>query len=391
MAIIKSLVDTDLYKLSMQRAVLERYNGVPVTYKFINRRPEGRFNDAFAKAFAEELKAMGRLFIQPVEIDFLMDRCPYLGKEYLRYLMDYHFNPREVRYEFKDGELQLEISGCWDRVILWEVPLMALISELYFIHCDREWTPVGQEEKVRSKAETLRNVSFADFGTRRRRSLAIQNLVVDSLCQTKVAGICPHFVGTSNVYLACLHNTKAIGTMAHEWIMGVSAMEGLRHANRHAMRIWSEVYKGDLGIALTDTYGLGAFLNDFDVYQAKLFDGVRHDSGSPDDFAELVIQAYHARGIDPRTKTIVFSDGLDAAKAAELQAKYGRDIKLSFGIGTNLTNDFEGSRALNMVIKMTSCNGLPVVKLSDVPEKATGDRDALRVARWTFFGIPLDT
>jgi len=180
-----------------------------------------------------------------------------------------------------------------------------------------------------------------------------------------------------------LGEVKPIGTMAHEWIMGVSALEGLRHANRFALHKWKDVYKADLGIALTDTFGSDAFWEDFDLELAKVYDGVRHDSGDPLIFGEMAIKHYESLGIDPKSKTIVFSDGLNVDKALEIQKFFEGRIKTSYGIGTHFTNDFE-TPALSMVIKLRSIDGIPVVKLSDESGKETGDERALEIANWTF-------
>jgi nicotinate phosphoribosyltransferase len=226
--------------------------------------------------------------------------------------------------------------------------------------------------------------SFAEFGTRRRRSYAIQDKVIQAF-QTYGG-----FNGTSNVHFAMKYNLKPIGTMAHEWIMGVSALEGLRHANFHALQNWVRVYNADLGIALTDTFGTPAFFKNFNMRLAKLYDGVRHDSGDPFEFADKVIEHYKSLGIDPMSKVIVFSDGLNVEKCLEIAKYCNGKIRFSFGIGTHFTNDFEGSPALNMVIKIWMCDGVHVVKLGDGTGKTMGDPDAVRVAQWTFLDTPLD-
>lgn len=388
-SVINSLLDNDLYKFTMQKAVLAYCPGTPVSYVFNNRRPEGRFNEEFIYSFHAQLERMADLKLTPDEHDFLADRCPFLGKSYLAFLKTFRFKPEEVKARLNKGELELSIHGPWESTILWEVPLMAMISELFFVHCDKDWVFAEEHQKKRymNKALTLDPCHFADFGTRRRRSYAAQDLVLKT---QKSLGYAHQFVGTSNVHFAHRYGFRPIGTMAHEWIMGVSALEGLRHANRHALKIWSKVFDGDLGIALTDTYGTDAFFEDFDGYLARLFDGVRHDSGDPEIFARKVIAHYKKLGIDPKTKTIVFSDGLNAESARKLYDALAHLVKMSFGIGTSFTNDF-ATKPLNMVIKMASCGGVPVVKISDVPTKAIGDKDALRVARWTFFGTALDS
>jgi nicotinate phosphoribosyltransferase len=355
------MLDNDMYKFTMQKAVLGYKQGVPVQYVFNNRRPEGKFNMRFYDAFRTELDNMRQVRLVPEELNWFGAQCPFLGHDYLAYLHDYRYDPAEVDAKVHDGELELEINGTWERTILWEVPLMEL-----------------------RKAQMLQDCLWADFGTRRRRSYATQDLVVFA------SKGCDGFVGTSNVHLAHKHGVKPIGTMAHEWIMGISALEGLRYANRHALNIWKGIFKGALGIALTDTFGSAAFFEDFDLELAKLYDGVRHDSGDPLEFGKAVVEHYEGLGIDPSTKTIVFSDGLDPATADSIRRAFASIIRCSFGIGTNFTNDFEESQALNMVIKLFMCNGIPVVKLSDVITKQIGDQDALRVANWTFRGQALD-
>ena len=180
-----------------------------------------------------------------------------------------------------------------------------------------------------------------------------------------------------------------VGTMAHEYIMGISALRSLNYANREALKLWREYYKSSLMIALTDTYGTDAFLKDFDEDLANHYTGVRHDSGSPDIFTNKILRHYENLGIDPKTKTIVYSDSLDVNEAIRLQNYFGEKINIRFGIGTHFTNDFEGSKPLNMVIKLASVDGFPVVKLSDNPTKASGDAEAVRVAKWLFHRSPL--
>ena len=198
----------------------------------------------------------------------------------------------------------------------------------------------------------------------------------------------PGFLGTSNVHLAHAHDVQPVGTMAHEWIMAHSTLAGLRHANRFALKAWRKVYRGQLAIALTDTYTSEVFFRDFDFYYARVYDGVRQDSGPPLEFADQVVAHYKKLRIDPATKTIIFSDGLNAETAVRLKNHCGARIRCAFGIGTNLTNDFERSEALNIVIKLVGIDGVPVVKLTDDPAKATGPPDAIRAAKRALFGVP---
>lgn len=381
---IQSILDNDLYKLTMQQAVLAAAPDAEVVYKFTNRRPEKQVNKAMFSGIQQDIEQLAKLKMDEAELDWLARECPFLNPAYLQYLANYRFNPDELVLDHVDDELSLSIKGLWHSTIMWEVPLMAVISRNHFLHSDKSWnkkkTSQKQDAIALQKAKNLSDAGclWADFGTRRRRNYESQNRIVETHKNHK------GFIGTSNVHLACKHGVKPIGTMAHEWIMAGSVLWSLRHANRYALEEWGKIYQGQLGIALTDTFGTPAFFNDFDQRLAREYDGVRHDSADPFTFADQVIQRYRALGIDPASKTIVFSDSLNTELAIELQQFcYGR-IKCSFGIGTHFTNDYEDSPALNIVIKIAEINGVPVVKLSDDAGKATGDKNALRVAKWTF-------
>lgn len=387
---INSILDSDLYKYSQQQAVLEIFPNAEVEYVFSNRDLNMIFTAAAASEIRRRIDAMAALQLSPLEYEYIKG-LRFIKPMYAEYLRTYRFDPNEVHMELNTkGELSLSIKGKWHSTILWEVPLMAIISEVYFEMVDTDWSYEGQVEQAKQKAESLSEVcKFADFGTRRRRSYISQDIVVRTMSQTS------GFVGTSNVHFAMKYGVTPIGTVAHEWFMGVSALRGLRHANHNALYNWVKVYDADLGVALTDTYGTESFFGDFDLKLAKTFDGVRHDSGDPKEFVEKVIAHYKKLNIDPTTKTIVFSDGLDVETAKYLAGYCEGRIRCSFGIGTNFTNSYlnsdgEKSKPLNMVIKLRRCDGIEVVKLSDNPAKAIGDRDAIRVAKWTFFNQPLD-
>ncbi len=392
--ILQALTDNDLYKFTMQQAILEQYPDAVVTYRFRDRNPGRRLGDVYGFLKAE-INKMESLYLSHEERDF-MHELGFFKPQYLEYLRSYSYDSDAVTVNYtEDRELEVEITDYWHKAVLWEVPLMATISQIYFENCDMNWDPdlkkVKKKAKEKGKKLNRHDCFFADFGTRRRRSFHVQEAVVQAMKSIlETESYKRRFVGTSNVYLAMLNKVKPIGTMAHEWIMGVSALEGLRHANRFALDKWADVYQGNLGIALTDTFGTGAFWDDFDTRRAKLWDGPRHDSGDPIEFVENAVKHYEKLSIDPSTKTIVFSDGLDVETAIKIR-EYCKDrIGTSFGIGTHLTNDFEGSPALNMVIKLDRVNNIPVVKLSDEPGKEVGDCDAVRVAKWTFSRKPLD-
>jgi nicotinate phosphoribosyltransferase len=383
MGILASILDTDLYKLTMGQAVHEAAPESVARYVFINRDPARRFDAAFGERLRAEVDAMAALRLGDDEAAFLARACPFLTRSYLEWLRGFRFRPGPVRIAVADGRLDVSIEGPWRETIYWEVPLLALVSELRLAAEAPAPDLAGVAAKARAKAVRLHDAGcrFADFGTRRRLSRAVQSAVVSGLREVG------SFVGTSNVRLAFEHGVKPIGTMAHEWIMAHSALMGIRHANRFALEAWQAVYRGSLGIALTDTFGTAAFFRDFDATLARLFDGVRQDSGDPEAFAQRTVQAYRALGIDPRGKTIVFSDSLDVDKAIRLQGACDRlGIRCSFGIGTHFTNDVEGVRPLNIVIKMAAIDGVPVVKLSDDAGKALGDPEALQVVKWIFRG-----
>lgn len=386
--IVKSLLDTDLYKLTMQWAVLALHPNAMAKYSFFNRRKENKFTSEFVDALLEQMNLMKQLSLSHAERKFLITTCPFLPPSYIEYLTNYRYDPEEVSVDCDvDGNLSIDIAGPWHRTILWEVPLMAMISELYFQHIEKDWkwNKVDQLQRALDKRGNLEkgNCYYAEFGTRRRRSFSSQQTAVGAQLGSN------NFIGTSNVFLAMEFGVRAIGTMAHEWMQGISALVGLRHANLFGMNAWSKVYRSNLGIVLPDTFGSDAFFGDFDLYHAKLWDGLRHDSGCPFGFKDRSVSHYQNLDIDPLSKTIVFSDGLNDEKACEIQSSCNGEIKNSFGIGTFFSNDFPDSYALNMVIKLVEMDKIPVVKLSNDIGKQIGHPDALAVANWTFRGMSI--
>ncbi len=380
--IIKSILDTDLYKLSMQQAVIAFFPGEIVRYELIIRTKRD-FPADFAEALGAEIARMRDLAIRPHEIDFLKKTCYFLKPPYIDFLRGFCFNPDEVVVVQHGQTVSLTVEGHWYRTILWEVPLMAMISELYFRLADAQPLPASEcHSRIRRKAEQLEAIGahFADFGTRRRFSFENHDRVVDACMHFAPAA----FVGTSNLYLASKHQCKAIGTQAHEWYMSIAALYGYTMANRIGMEKWVEMYQGDLGIALTDTFTSEVFWGAFDSKFAKLFDGIRQDSGDPIAFAERAIRHYEKLHIDPMSKTIVFSDTLDVNAVERIHGFCRRKIKDSYGIGTNLTNDV-GVTPLNMVIKLTAVkindSWVPAVKLSDDVEKHTGADEAVNLCK----------
>ncbi|MGE6512476.1 nicotinate phosphoribosyltransferase [Vreelandella aquamarina] len=382
---LTSLLDNDFYKITMQNAVIKRFPYAHARYAFINRG-EHAFPEGFGEALRGEVDRMATLRLSDEEKRYLQTTCPYLDPTYLDFLAGFRYDPSEVTIEQQGSELSVVMEGPWYRTILWEVPLMALISELWYhlrgvgVSEDDE---ALIEQRTREKIELYRQhgLKIAEFGTRRRFSFAVHDRVVEALRHYGGEA----FSGTSNVLLAMRHGVKPIGTHAHEWFMFHGARFGFKMANSLALEHWVDVYRGDLGIALTDTFTTRAFFESFDKKFAKLFDGVRHDSGDPIEFADATIAHYQRLGINPLSKTIIFSDALTPEKVERIRAFCQGRIGMAFGIGTNFTNDI-GVAPMNMVIKMVEARPegqgwLPVVKLSDVPTKNTGDPEMIALAK----------
>ncbi len=382
MEIITDMLDNDLYKLSMQNAVCALYPRAWARYTFINRGGT-EFPDGFRDELERIVDGFSNLALTKEEEAFLKEKCPYLNPVYIDFLRGYRYDPSEVHITDDNG-LTIVVEGPWYRTIMWEVPLMALISELYFLRTGQA-VDLGQFHDLNAqKGQAMKEggLKVADFGTRRRYSKENQGIVVADLMNSASDA----FVGTSNVHFARIHGIKAIGTQAHEWFQAHAAMFGFKMANEMALNRWAQVYKGDLGIALSDTFTSTNFFESFDKYLAKLFDGVRQDSGDPYEFADAAIEHYLGLGIDPISKTMVFSDSLTVDKAIALQQRYRGRIKTSFGIGTHLTNDV-GVKALNMVIKLTGfkpredAEWVPTVKLSDDVGKHTGNEEMIDICK----------
>ncbi len=380
---IKSIIDNDLYKFTMQNAVIKIFPRAKVRYQFINRG-KTPFPEGFAEQLRKEIAKMSELVLTNNEKDFLKKNCAYLDPTYIDFLAGYRYDPSELGVIQQGGDLQISIEGYWYRTILWEVPLMALISELYFKMTGQEIYDDAQIIDIARKKATgfnLLGISVADFGTRRRYSFENHDRIVKAL---KNYGK-PSFIGTSNVYFAMKHNLIAVGTHAHEWFMFHAAKYGYKMANKLALENWVRVYRGDLGIALSDTFTSDVFFHAFDTKFAKLFDGVRQDSGDPIEFADKAVAHYKALKIDPMSKTIIFSDGLNPETVEKITKHCRGKIKISFGIGTNFTNDV-GVKPLNIVIKITEAkpegqDWMHTVKLSDTKGKYTGDEQSIKLCK----------
>ena len=387
---VHGILDNDFYKLTMMQAVISLFPKEIVRYKFINRG-KTHFPDGFADELRKDIDTLALITSGDFSGKDYLKRIRFLSPFYIDYICGYKFDPKEVKITQTGGDVDIIVEGYWFRTILWEVPLLAMISETYYRMTGMNWsewgrmrTELSEINKKKGKDFKTFGIHFADFGTRRRFSHDNQDNVIWDLMES--AG--DNFVGTSNVYFALTHNTKAIGTMAHEWIMFHGAKYGFHEANKLALQNWVKVYGGDLGIALSDTYTTDSFFNSFDTLFAKTFDGVRHDSGDPIKFGERVIEHYKKLGIDDtviKSKTIVFSDALDFDKVLKIENCFRGRINTSYGIGTWFTNDIPGVKPLNIVIKMDSVliddEWVPCVKLSDEPGKYTGDKDTIELAK----------
>ena len=383
--IIDSLLDTDIYKYSMMQAVLHQFPSAEVEYQFRCRTPDIDLRP-LKRELEREIEHLCSLKLGPAELNFLASQR-YLKNDFIEFLRLFHLQSRFIDISEHHDELQLTIRGPWLHTILFEVPLLAIISELYYRHHHPQHELDEGRRRLQQKIQQVKALDradefvFADFGTRRRFSRVWHEEVVATLA----AQLPNSLRGTSNVRLAMQNELVPIGTMAHEFIQAAQALgPRLAETQRFAFEVWAREYRGDLGIALSDTYSLKAFLRDFDMYFCKLFDGARQDSGDPIAWGEAMIQHYHDNRVDPKTRNLIFSDSLNIDKAARIWQTFRDRINVSFGIGTNLSND-TGVEPINIVIKMTACNGQPVVKLSDSPGKVVStDQEYLAWVRNAF-------
>jgi len=377
--IIRDFTDNDLYKFTTMNAIGKKFPDAEVVYQFINRG-NTPFPDGFAEALRKTISEMQNLSLSKEAEDFIRKRCYYFDPGFIDLLEGYRFNPGEVRIKQEGGRLDIEVEGLWRRTVLWEVPLLAIISELYFKITNQK--PDDFEPRAIAKAKEFAAIDahISEFGTRRRFSFDVQNRILEILKENMVS----YLDGTSNVYLAMKHNLTPVGTHPHEWFMYHGAHFGYRLANSVSLRNWVDVYQGNLGIALTDTYTTDNFFQNFNVELSNLFNGLRWDSGDPFEFTDKALKHYASMNIDARSKTVVYSDSLDLEKVREIKRYVNGRLRDVYGIGTYLTNDV-GAVPLNMVMKMVAAKPagytdyVPTVKLSDVQEKNTGIKSEIEV------------
>lgn len=375
--ILKYFTDNDLYKFTTMNAIQKLYPKAMVRYSFINRG-----NTVFPEGFGERLKkevfSMADVSLSAEEERFMITKGYYFDPVFIDLLKGYRYNPSEVTIEQKGEYLNITIEGLWYRTVLWEVPVLSMISELYYIMNGDK--PSEVEERAATKARKMKQLraEYSDFGTRRRFSFNVHDRVIKTLKENSGE----YFKGTSNVFLAMKHDLLPLGTHPHEWFMFHASQFGYWSANSRSLDAWVEVYRGDLGTALSDTYTTDNFFDSFSTLHAKLFDGIRHDSGDPLAFTDRAIEFYRKNRTDPKTKTIVFSDALNMERISEIRKHVNGRIHDVYGIGTYLSND-TGVHPLNIVIKLihakmnSSQDYRPAVKLSDDPGKYTGDPDEI--------------
>ena len=388
--IIRSLLDTDLYKFTMMQVVLHHFPAAQVQYRF-RCRTAGIDFTPFIAEIEREVDALCELRLSEDELDYLRS-LPFIKSDFADFLALFHLPRKCIRIAAGPvpGELSIVVEGPWLHTILFEVPVLAIVNEVYFRHhCPEPDYALGRQ-RLAEKIERVRLACdlpvfrVAEYGTRRRFSYQWHDEVLATLKQHMGNSL----AGTSNVLMAMRHGLAPMGTMGHEYLQACQALgPRLRDSQVYAFDTWAREYRGGLGIALSDVYGLDAFLNDFDMYFCKLYDGARHDSGDPLLWGERMIRHYCDHHIDPMTKMLVFSDGLTFERALQIARQFSGRIQVSFGIGTHLTHDL-GHEPLQIVMKMTRCNGQPVAKVSDEPAKTMCDDPAYLAYLRHVFNLP---
>lgn len=389
--ILTSLLDTDAYKLHMQQAVYHRYRNISVVAEFRCRGDE--LLGEYASEIREQIQMMSQLALTNDEFTYLSG-LPFFKHGYLNWLKAFRYNPEHVTVSDRNGHLHVRIEGPWREVIMWEVPLLAVISEVVHRHRSPQVTAQMAVDQLRKNLASFKEQAadidlsafrLMDFGTRRRFSGEVQEAIVSTLKNEF-----PYLVGTSNYDVAHKLQLTPVGTQAHEWFQAHQQISPvLANSQRAALQAWLDEYPDQLGIALTDCITMDAFLRDFGSNFANAYQGLRHDSGDPFEWGEKAIAHYQAQGIDPMTKTLVFSDNLDLDKALHLYRHFHQRVNLVFGIGTRLTCNIPGVKPLNIVIKLVQCNGKPVAKLSDSPGKTICQDKAFVKALRKAFDLPL--
>lgn len=385
--IIRSLLDDDLYKFNMGSVVFHDFPNAKVSYKFI-LRSKVPFPKGFDTELMNQLEMLAKLEMTDAEADWMRASISYQRPTYIEWLRHYRMDPSEVTVKQEGGNLEVTVRGYWYRTIFWEVKLMAIISELYFRMTNQPVT--GQwKTKIYSKSCKLTNAGchWMDFSTRRRHSYEVQDKVVEIMRDYK------GFLGTSNPHLAMKWGVTPSGTYAHECIMAMAVLYGPVMADRMWRKHWAAHFNGNVGIALTDTFTSKVFYRDFDTYDARLFDGVRVDSGENYEQGIRAVDHYRKLRIPSQEKRLVFSNGLDTDTYIALDQYFRKFIQVGGGIGTHFANDIDGIKPLNMVIKLATADfgqgEKGAVKLSDDAGKYTGTYEDMVLVKQTL-GLPIE-
>lgn len=387
MGIIRSILDTDLYKFTTSYAYSKLFPRAYGEFEFVDRS-NGDYPEGFDILLKKEIKSMSALSLTQGEEDFIRRQMPYLPPTYIDFLKGFRFDPSEVDIRLEDRKLHIKARGLLYRVTLWETPILATVSELFFRLMGKYPDRKYMEDAAIDKAMRMKehDISFSLFGMRRRFSFEVEDRVTELL--KKHAG--SSLYGTSNVFMAYKHNLSVSGTHPHEWVQFHGSIYGYKMANYMSMEDWINVFDGDLGTVLTDTYTTDVFLRNFSKKHAALFTSLRHDSGDPFVFTDKVIRRYEELRINPRMKYLVFSDSLNVDKAIDIKNYCGDRIGYTFGIGTNLTNDVSGDiKSMNIVMKLFRCKMTAkeewqeCVKLSDVEGKHTGSEKEIELVKQT--------
>jgi len=384
--IIKSILDLDLYKLTMAWAVMQKYPEYEVEYEFQNR-DQREFPIGFDEELQKEINTLSKLFLTKEEENYLRKNVTFLPELFIQWLKGYRYDSSEICITQTKGKDNLKISakGYWFRTIMWETTILSIVSELYFKDVKIDLLEVINKTKKKGLHFRKKNQKVAEMGTRRRFSYDVQDAAIKALLSTGKNSI----VGTSNVHFAMKYGITAIGTISHEYIAFHGALVGYRMANKVAMESWLSVYcDGLVGIYLPDTFSVEAYLKNVDYKMASLFRGLRQDSGSPFIFGEKINKMYEKFGIETETKSLIFSNGLSTHNEIDKITDYFKKTnKVSFGIGTWITNNIDGAEPLKIVIKMTSVKinneWFPVIKISDDKGKYSGLIDEVNRAKIT--------
>jgi len=398
MPVINSLLDTDFSQLTMAQIVLHMHPDSHVRYRFEckNKKKIGHIQE-----INHEIDQLCRLRFTDEELDFL-DTFPCFKKDFIEYLRLFQLNRKYIKaYLDNDRRLQIDIEGPWISTLLFTVPTLAIVNEIYAkyqsinakgFHSVEDTLTTGEERLAKKinhlttllKTGQLTGFKFADFGTHHRYSHYWHDTVLETLKKKLRSYL---FVGTSNAYFAMKHKLKPMGTMRHEWLMAYQQLgTRLELSQKVALKDWIQEFNGEPGIAITDVVGFNAFLRDFDLYQAKLFDGCQHDSGDPTSWCVKLIEHFDKLGIDPKTKSVMFCDNVSIDTAIELHETLSEMIDITSGTGSDLTHDV-GVIPLNIRFNLVECNGGPVGRIADDSGKTSCEDPKHLASLKEVFGI----